>query len=89
MALVLSGERSSAAATSTPFQFIANAMAKVRAAFRQQTALHDLLALDEHRLEDLGINRADLFDALYAPSRPTRLLEERRRARALRDVLNP
>ena len=91
MSLVLSGERPSAAATSTstPLGFIATVVVKIRAAIRQETALRSLLDLDEHRLEDLGINRGDLFDAMYAPARPTRLLEERRRARAQRDVLNP
>ena len=89
MSLVLSGERPSAAATSTPLGFIATVVAKIRAVVRQETALRSLLDLDEHRLEDLGISRRDLFDAMYAPSRPTRMLEERRRARANRDVLNP
>lgn len=83
MALVLSGERSQAAAVSwNPVRFAAAWVAKVRAERAQRQALGSLLDLDAHRLEDLGINRTDLFDAMRAePS--TRLLAERR-ARRLR-----
>jgi uncharacterized protein YjiS (DUF1127 family) len=85
MALVLSGERSSAAAvSSSPIRVVAAWFARVRAKHAQRQALHNLLALDPHRLDDLGINRGDLFDAMAAGERPTRLLTERRK-RNLRD----
>lgn len=89
MALVLSGERPLAAATSlNPVRFVAVLFTKVRAERAQRIALSSLLELDPHRLEDLGINRGDLFDAMRAEQRPTRLLAERRAGR-LDDHLNP
>lgn len=85
MALVLSGERSSAAAVSiNPVRAVVAWFAKLRAKRAQRQALQNLLALDAHRLEDLGLNRGDLFDAMAAGERPTRLLTERR-TRNLRD----
>jgi uncharacterized protein YjiS (DUF1127 family) len=89
MALVLSGERPGAAAVSNnPVRLVVAFFAKARAEIAQRQALQNLLDLDVHRLEDLGINRGDLFDAMAAAKRPTRLLAERRRARGY-DVLNP
>ena len=89
MTLVLSGERPHAAATSAnPVRFVAVLLAKVRAERAQRIALSSLLELDPHRLDDLGINRGDLFDAMHAQQHPTRLLAERRAGR-LDDHLNP
>lgn len=82
MALVLSGERPAAAASSlNPVRALLQWFAKARAARTQRMALDSLLDLDAHRLEDLGINRGDLFDAMHAQQRPTRVLTERRARR--------
>ena len=82
MALVLSGERPVAAAPSLhPVRALFAWISRIRAGRAQRLALKDLLEMDPHRLEDLGINRGDLFDALAAQRRPTDLLAERRRAR--------
>jgi len=79
MALVLSGERPAAAATINPVTLLVTWFAKARAGRLQRLALENLLELDAHRLDDLGINRADLFDAMQVNNRrPTRLLAERR-----------
>jgi uncharacterized protein YjiS (DUF1127 family) len=89
MALVLSGERPAAAASSlNPVSMIATWFAKLRAERAQRIALKSLLELDTHRLRDLGIERSDLFDALQAERRPTRLLADRR-SRRLGSHLNP
>jgi uncharacterized protein YjiS (DUF1127 family) len=81
MALVLSGERPAAAAPSfNPARWVVAVFAKLRAERVQRIALKSLLELDQHRLDDLGINRRDLFDAMAA-QRPTRLLELRRSGR--------
>jgi len=78
MALVLSGERSSAAATSSSLLTRLVAwFGKARANRAQRIALDSLLELDPHQLDDLGINRGDLFDAMHTP-RATRLLNDRR-----------
>jgi uncharacterized protein YjiS (DUF1127 family) len=82
MALVLSGERPAAApASPNPVRILAAFFAKLRAERGQRRALQSLLELDPHRLDDLGINRGDLFDALRTPRRPTDLLAQRRRIR--------
>ena len=89
MALVLSGERPSAAAVSSnPVRAIVTWFAKTRIEWAQRQALQNLLDLDAHRLDDLGISRGDLLDAMLAHQRPTGLLAERR-ARRLADCLNP
>jgi uncharacterized protein YjiS (DUF1127 family) len=82
MALVLSGERPAAAPASFSLvRFLAVFFAKLRAERAQRRALRSLLELDPHRLDDLGINRGDLFDAMHEPRRPTDLLARRRRMR--------
>ena len=90
MALLLSGERPSAAAVSlNPFRIAVAFAGKVRAAGARRQALHNLLAMDAHRLDDLGINRTDLFDAMAVePSRAARVLNDRR-ARSASHWLNP
>ena len=84
MALVLSGERPSAAAVSlNPVRLAVAWFAKANAERSQRLALKTLLELDPHRLDDLGINRGDLFDAMHVATRPTKLLAERRNLRAI------
>ena len=61
--------------------FVASWFAKARVTRQQTRALEDLQAMDSYLLDDLGINRADLFDAALA-ERPMRLLTERRARRA-------
>jgi uncharacterized protein YjiS (DUF1127 family) len=69
MAYSLSGERPHVAAvTLNPLRVFARWVAKARAARAQRIALGTLLEFDTHRLEDLGINRGDLFDALQHPA---------------------
>ena len=53
-------------------------VAERRARRAQREALAYLLELDAYRLDDLGINRADLFAALGDRVQPTRLVAERR-----------
>jgi uncharacterized protein YjiS (DUF1127 family) len=80
MALLLSGERPSAAAvTLNPFRLAVTWVGNVRAANARRQALHNLLGLPAHRLDDLGINRTDLFDAMGTKAPQTgRFLAERR-----------
>lgn len=84
MALLLSGERPSAAAILLyPLRSIAAWISKTRAAQARRRAFLDLLALDNHRLKDLGVERSDLFDAMAAEeSRSGRLLADRRASKA-------
>ena len=90
MALLLSGERpSTAAATLNPFRYAVAFIGKIRAASVRRQALHDLMSLPAHRLDDLGINRTDLFDAMSAnPLQGGRFLAERR-AETSSNWLNP
>ena len=90
MALLLSGERpSTAAVSSNPFRYAAAFVSKLRAANARRQALHDLMGLPAHRLDDLGINRTDLFDAMGAnPLQGGRFLAERR-AETASHWLNP
>ena len=63
MALVL--DRGRPSVRSTPLlATVAAWFAKLRAARAQRRALDHLLELDAYRLDDLGINRADLFVAM-------------------------
>jgi uncharacterized protein YjiS (DUF1127 family) len=84
MALLLSGERPSAAAvTLNPFRYAVAFVGKVRAANARRQALHNLLSFNDGRLDDLGISRSDLFDAMSVePSRSARVLADRREAKA-------
>ncbi len=90
MALLLSGERPSAAAvTLNPFRYAVAFVGKVRAANARRQAFHNLLSLNDGRLDDLGIDRSDLFDAMAVePSRSARVLSDRRSAKATH-WLNP
>lgn len=80
MAYSLSGERPAVAAvTLNPLRAFGRWVAKARAARAQRVALSTLLEFDSHRLDDLGINRGDLFEALHHPAiSASRELDERR-----------
>ena len=84
MALLLSGERPSAAAVSlNPFRYAVAFVGKVRAATSRRRALNNLLSFNDGQLDDLGINRSDLFDAMaIEPSRAGTFLDDRRAAKA-------
>ena len=71
MALELSGERPVAAAAFHPVRIALSWLAERRKIRAQQQALAYLLELEHFRLADLGINRADLFDAIRAPAGPS------------------
>lgn len=90
MAHLLSGERPHmAAVTLNPFRLAARWYDQARKARAQRAALGNLLNLDADRLNDLGINRSDLFDAMDAePLRRGRILNQRR-AKAASDWLHP
>lgn len=65
MALSLSGERPAEAATaSNPFDGIARWFATLRRAGKQRRALVSLLDYDSAHLDDLGLCRQDLIEAL-------------------------
>jgi uncharacterized protein YjiS (DUF1127 family) len=84
MAFLLSSERPAVAAvTLNPLRAFGRWVAKARAARAQRIALGALLEFDSHRLDDLGINRADLFDALHhSPTGAARTLTARRAEKA-------
>ena len=70
MAYSLSGERPELAATATGFTtYVRNWLAAAKLARTRRTALATLLELEDFRLEDLGISRADVVDALNDPTR--------------------
>lgn len=69
MALSLFGERSVVAATPVrPLALVAKWIINARMAQTRRTALRALLDLEPSRLDDLGISRQDIADALeHAP----------------------
>jgi len=70
MAYLLSGERSSATAISrSPFAAFPRWLEKSRKARSQRLALATLLELEDFRLDDLGISRQDILDAVENPDR--------------------
>ncbi len=90
MVHLLSSERSTmAAASSNPFVALVNWFAKARVRRAQRIALESLLDYDSARLEDLGINRQDLFEALHSPSQRSGLRLAQKRAESSRNWLNP
>jgi uncharacterized protein YjiS (DUF1127 family) len=90
MVHLLSSERPSmAAASSNPLIALVKWIAKARANRMRRVALESLLDYDSARLDDLGINRQDLFDALDAPSQRPGLRLAQRRAESSRNWLNP
>jgi uncharacterized protein YjiS (DUF1127 family) len=90
MVHLLSSERpSTAAASLSPLRAFANWIAKAQARRARRIALESLLDYDIHRLEDLGINRQDLFEALDSPSQRPGYKLTQRRAESARNWLNP
>ena len=90
MVHLLSSERPSmAAASSNPLSVLANWFAKARAARARRVAFESLLDYDTARLEDLGINRQDLFEALDSPSRRPGYNLSQKRSESSRNWLNP
>jgi uncharacterized protein YjiS (DUF1127 family) len=73
----------------SPLRAFANWIAKAQARRNQRVALASLLDYDVHRLEDLGINRQDLFEALDSPSQRPGYKLTQRRAESARNWLNP
>ena len=90
MVHLLTSERPSmAAASSNPLISLVNWFTKGRVYRAQRVALESLLDYDSARLEDLGINRQDLFDALESPSQRPGLRLTQKRAESSRNWLNP
>lgn len=88
MAYLLSSERPAVAAVqSSLVKSVFGWFAKVRAARAQRRALENLLEFDTALLDDIGINRQDLFDAMHS-TRVGQTLNQRRAA-AARNWLNP
>ena len=70
MAYLLSGERSSATAViRSPLVGLVRWFEKSRKARAQKLALASLLELEDFRLDDLGISRQDILDAVENPDR--------------------
>lgn len=89
MVHLLSSERPAMAAASTsPFAALVNWFANLRAARARRATYESLLALDNSRLDDLGISRQDLFDAINAPARTAGLKLARSRAERARNWLD-
>ncbi|HEY4201054.1 MAG TPA: hypothetical protein VGM83_10875 [Devosiaceae bacterium] len=83
MAYLLSGERPAVAATTShPLGMIMRWFAKARAARRQRLAFATLLELEDYRLDDLGLVRRDIFEALENPARGGGVLVRYRAHRA-------
>lgn len=87
MAYLLSSERPTMAAAQSPTFPLFGWFAKLRAARAQRRALENLLDFDSALLDDIGINRQDLFDAMQSPRSGQTLAQ--RRANAARHWLNP
>lgn len=65
MAFLLSRERSELAAVSfSPLKALMNWLNRAANAHKKHKAMHALLSMEEFRLEDLGICRQDILDAL-------------------------
>jgi uncharacterized protein YjiS (DUF1127 family) len=89
MVHLLSGERPSMAAASwNPLRALANWLAGARAKRARRVALESLLELDAHRLDDLGIHRQDLFEALDSPTQRPGYKLAQKRAESARNWLN-
>jgi uncharacterized protein YjiS (DUF1127 family) len=74
MALSLHSERSVAAATpANPFAVFTRWLAKAQAARTRRVALAALLELDHSRLNDLGISREDVVQAIRNNGSPAGL----------------
>ncbi len=87
MAYLLSSERPAvAAAQSNSIRTFLAWIAKVNAARARRRALVHLLEFDDAMLDDIGIRRSDLFDAMHSPYAGQTLSQ--RRAAAARHWLN-
>ncbi len=86
MAISLSSERPIVAAGTTGFAAQVRSFFQKAVAMRaRRAALATLLELEQHRLDDLGLCRQDLIDALRSPSSNTgRQLAHKRSVRASR-----
>ncbi|WDR06563.1 hypothetical protein PSQ90_03620 [Devosia rhodophyticola] len=85
MTISLSGERSVAVAHSSGFAAsVRRHFAQIRADKARMKALKTLLEYDEFRLDDLGICRQDVLDALAHRAPAGQFLAFRRSARAAR-----
>lgn len=85
MALSLPGERSvAAAALLNPFAAFARWIAKAQAARTRRVALMALMELDHSRLNDLGISRSDISQALARGKHCPELVLNAARARNAR-----
>jgi uncharacterized protein YjiS (DUF1127 family) len=57
-------------------------LADLRSARARRTALSTLLEMEDHRLDDLGLSRQDITEALRNPDRGASELARRRANRA-------
>ncbi|SFZ86129.1 hypothetical protein SAMN02983003_3303 [Devosia enhydra] len=81
MAYLLSSERPAVAAASrNPLLAILRWAAKLRAERHQRLAFREMLEFDEARLEDLGLTRNDVLEAMGASAPQAGLHLQRRRA---------
>jgi uncharacterized protein YjiS (DUF1127 family) len=74
-----------AASSFAPFRAFAAWVGNLRARHAQRVALSNLLELDQSLLDDLGIDRQDVFEALSQPGRLAGSRLSARRARRARD----
>jgi uncharacterized protein YjiS (DUF1127 family) len=83
MAYLLSSERPAAAAVPVnPLRALFRWLGEQRVERARRSALRSLLDLDNSRLDDLGISRHDLFEALHDRSQPLGEKLSRSRARS-------
>jgi uncharacterized protein YjiS (DUF1127 family) len=88
MAYLLSSERPAMAAAQTNIMTrLFGWVAKANATRAKRRALENLLDFDVALLDDIGINRQYLFDAMHSPRSGQTLAQ--RRAAAARNWLNP
>lgn len=88
MAFLLPSERPAVAAvTLNPIDGLFRWLAKARAERVQRIALANLLEFDAALLEDLGINRQDVVDAMRDPPRTAGQTLAARRALSARNWL--
>lgn len=88
MAYSLSSERLSVAAIRfNPARALMAWIGSLRARHAQRVALSNLLEFDAALLDDLGIERSDVVDALQNPARNVGARLSARRARSARDWL--
>lgn len=90
MVHLLSSERPSlAAASSNPLKALVKMFATARANRARRLALQALLTYDRAQLDDLGISRHDLFEALDSSTQRPGLRLAQKRAESARNWLNP